>query len=343
MVRLALVGCGGFGESHMKALAEAGDDVAIAACVDPNIDRARKAANYLECDRVATDCLDVLDHVDAAVVAVPHNFHHTVGIQLLNAGKHVLMEKPLALTEGQCLDLIRAEQTSGCTLMVAYVMRYHPLLVEMERLIKQRTFGDCFQLSIWTEQHTEHGPNHWTNHIDTLGGGQLFSHGCHYIDILLAWMGEPVEGTHIGSRLGTPWMEGEGTSNVTIRFANDALGYHFGTWGAQGTRLKYSFHAHCTKGMLEAQIRTGRLLLHRNAEEEVDGHEQILMEQTPGKKVPHELAHFLTCLRNGTRPLTSAIDSLHGLRVIWKLYEAERTGMIADLRNLQLDDTNLST
>ena len=207
MVRLALVGCGGFGESHMKALAEAGDDVAIAACVDLDIDRARKAANYLKCDRVATDCLDILDHVDAAVVAVPHNSHHTVGIQLLNAGKHVLMEKPLALTEGQCLDLIHAEQTSGCTLMVAYVMRYHPLLVEMERLIKPRTFGDCFQLSIWTEQHTEHCPHHWTNHIDTLGGGQLFSHGCHYIDILLAWMGEPVEGTHIGSRLGTPWME----------------------------------------------------------------------------------------------------------------------------------------
>ena len=81
---------------------------------------------------------------------------------------------------------------------------------------------------------------------ETLGGGQLFSHGCHYIDILLAWMGQPVSGTHLGTNFGTPWMEGEGTSNVSLKFANGALGYHFGTWGAKGTRLRYSFHAHCT-------------------------------------------------------------------------------------------------
>ena len=141
MTRLALVGCGNFGASHMHALAGAENDVAVTACVDIELDRARKAASILGCNKVAASCDEILDDIDAAVVALPHHSHHAVGMQLLTAGKHVLMEKPLALTEEQCLDLIRAEKSSGCTLMVAYVMRYHPLLVEMERLIKEQTYG----------------------------------------------------------------------------------------------------------------------------------------------------------------------------------------------------------
>ena len=162
---------------------------------------------------------------------------------------------------------------------------------------------------------------------ETLGGGQLFSHGCHYIDILLAWMGQPVSGTHLGTNFGTPWMEGEGTSNVSLKFANGALGYHFGTWGAKGTRLRYSFHAHCTGGMLEGQISQGRLLLHQGALEVERGSEQLLFETAVGKHLENELIHFVDCLEHGRH-------SLQSLRVIWKLYEAEAQGVVADLRSI---------
>ena len=93
--------------------------------------------------------------------------------------------------------------------------------------------------------------------------------------------------------------------------------------------------------MLEVYFRDGRIILHRDAEEEAHGKEKILMEVEPGKHVPHELTHFLGCLRNGTRPLTTAADSLYGLRVIWNLYEAERDSVIANLRNLRLDETDV--
>ena len=73
--------------------------------------------------------------------------------------------------------------------------------------------------------------------------GQLFSHGCHFIDILLHFLGEPVSGVHVDTNFGTPWMEREGTSDVSLRFASGAVGYHGGTWGAMGTRLGYAFHA----------------------------------------------------------------------------------------------------
>ncbi|MBV7332144.1 Gfo/Idh/MocA family oxidoreductase [Chloroflexi bacterium TSY] len=337
MIRIGLIGCGGMGNTHRAAIQQLRDRAQFTAAVDLDLQRARDTANILGCHTAATDYRQVLDEIDAAIVAVPHHLHHPIGLDLLHHSKHLLMEKPLANSEAECLDLIQAAQENNVTLMVAYCMRFHPIVVEMERLLKAETYGDLFQLSIWTEQHTQGEPGSWMHRVETLGGGQLFSHGCHYIDILLAWMGQPVLGTHIGTNFGTPWMEAEGTSNVTIKFKHGALGYHFGTWGAKGTRLKYSFHAHCTGGMLEGQISQGRLLFHRGAQEAETGREELLFETEPGKHVQNELMHFVECLESGRRPLTDGVRSLQSLRVIWKLYEAEKRGVMADLRGLGID------
>jgi predicted dehydrogenase len=334
MIRLAMIGCGNMGTAHRRALQRLEERATLIAAVDIDQDRARATARELGAGLVATDYHQILDHIDAAIVALPHHLHHPVGMDLLRGGKHVLMEKPLANSEAQCLDLIAAASRQGLTFMVAYCMRFHPLLLEMEELLKSKRYGETFQLSIWTEQHTQGEPGSWMHRVETLGGGQLFSHGCHYIDILLAWMGGPIEGTHAGTNLGTPWMEAEGTSNVAIKFANGALGYHFGTWGARGTRLRYSFHAHCEQAMLEAQVTQGRLILHRGADEDVAGRERVLLETEPGKHVERELAHFVECVETGARPLTDGPRSLQSLHVIWRLYEAERKGVVADLRGL---------
>ncbi|MEZ4736608.1 MAG: Gfo/Idh/MocA family oxidoreductase [Caldilineaceae bacterium] len=334
MIRIGLIGCGGMGDVHRQAIQQLAGRATFTAAVDLDLARAQATAAQLGCKLAATDYHEVLHAIDAAIVAVPHHLHHPVGMDLLAAGKHLLMEKPLAISEAECLALIAAADQAQVTLMVAYCMRFHPIVVAMEQLLKAKTYGDLFQLSIWTEQHTEREPDSWIHRKATLGGGQLFSHGCHYIDILLAWMGEPVSGAHIGTNFGTPWMEGEGTSNVTLKFANGALGYHFGTWGARGTRLQYSFHAHCTKGMLEGQITQGRLLLHRGAEENETGTETVLFTADPGKHVHNELIHFVDCLETGQRPLTDGIRSLQSLRVIWKLYTAEEQGVVADLHGL---------
>lgn len=338
MLKLALIGCGNMGGSHRRALELLRGRAAAVAAVDPDRDRARVAADTLGCDLVANDYREVMDRIDAAIVAVPHHLHHPIGMDLLRHGKHVLMEKPMANSEQQGQDLIHAADQAGVTLMVAYCMRFHPVVMEMERLLKAKTYGDLFQLSIWTEQHTQREADSWVHRKATLGGGQLFSHGCHYIDILLHWLGNPVEGTHLGTNFGTPWMEGEGTSNVSIKFENGALGYHFGTWGARGTRLKYSFHAHCTDGMLEGTISPGRIILHRDAAEEATGREQLLFEVEPGKHVHNELNHFVDCIETGQRPLTDGRRSLQSLRLIWRLYEAEEKGVVANLRGLGMDN-----
>ena len=330
-VKLALIGCGGMSATHLRRFHLLSDRLRLIAAVDVDETKARQVQEHLPGVVVATDYRSVLDQVDAVLIVLPHHLHHAVAKHCLEAGKHVLLEKPMANSEAECLDLIAIAARLDRILMVAYCMRFHPVVAAMKSELDQKSFGEVFQVSIWTEQMTRYPPGHWGHRAATLGGGQLFSHGCHYIDILLWYLGEPVSGTHLGTNTGTPWMEREGTSNVTMRFAGNRLGYHFGTWGARGTRLRYAIHAHCSEGMIEADITRHRLLAH------VGGERKLLMEsEAGGKHTENEMAHFIDCIDRRQTPLTDGTASLQSLRVIWKLYEAEQRGVVADLRGLGL-------
>ncbi|MDF2814094.1 MAG: dehydrogenase [Paenibacillus sp.] len=342
-IKIGIIGCGNMAGSHARGYDDLKDRMSVTATCDIDYERAVNAAQLYEAEKVFQSYRDVIEHVDAVLIALPHDLHYEAGMTFLEAGKHVLMEKPLANTEQECIDLIQASNNRGKVLMTAYPVRYHPLVRRLKELLDSRAYGDVFQISIFTEQHTEYPDGHWSRSRKKLGGGQLFSHGCHYIDVLLWLLGRPVRGTHLGTNYGTPWMEREGTSNVSIEFESGAIGMHFGTWGARATRLGYSIHAHCTGGLLEIDIMNRKLYAHTKRKDErsdsMQSHCDLLMEvHEGGKFTHHEINHFLDCIEQGSQPLSDAAGSLQGLRVIWKLYEGEAENRIADLRGLGLMD-----
>ena len=325
-IRMGWIGCGGIAKVHAENILDLADRMEVTCVVDILPDRAEAVAAMVPGACVETDYRRIDEQVDAVLISLPHDLHAEATLHFLSAGKHVLVEKPMANSEDECRQMIDAAAAADRKLMVAYCMRYHPLVRRMKEAIDNREYGEVFQVSIWTEQHTEPKAPHWALEAKRLGGGQFFSHGCHYIDILLWYLGRPVRGVHLGTNRGTPWMEKEGTSNAVIEFENGIMGYHFGTWGARGSRLVYSFHAHCTEGMLEADIITGKLIAH------VRGEQTVLFETPPGKPMSRQMNHFLDCIENDTQPFTDPVSSIEGLRVIWKLYEAEPTATMADLR-----------
>ncbi|HAA76016.1 TPA: hypothetical protein DCE37_12955 [Candidatus Latescibacteria bacterium] len=341
--RIGIIGCGGMARSHASRFQEVLDRIEVTAVVDIDRQKAQSVADLLSGNPIVeTDYKQIYDHVDALLVVVPHHLHHPVSMDSLKAGKHVLVEKPMALNESECVEMIEESVRQDRVLMVAYCMRFHPLVAKMKELLDAEAYGPVFQLSIWTEQLTRRDEGHWSRSPATLGGGQFFSHGCHYVDLMLWMLGKPVRGNHYGTNLCTPWMEKEGTSNVTIEFEGGVLGYHFGTWGARGTRLKYSFHAHCERGMLEIDLRAGKLIAHTRAEEHDSGkliarqQEEVIFEAPNAKHTELEMAHFIECIESGGQPLTDGPGSLEGLQVIWKLYEAEEDNTVADLQGLGL-------
>lgn len=346
-VRLGIIGCGDMQNAHQLIFKELEDRVVVTATADVEIDRAKNAAEILGAKHAFTDYRELFPHVDACLVVTPHYLHHEMGINALRAGKNVLMEKPMAVSEQECLNLIETSVKMNRILMTAYPMRFHPLIVKLKELMDDKYLGDVFHVAIYTEQLTEPPLNHWIRSAAKLGGGQFFSHGCHYVDLLLWFLGSPIKGVHLGTRNGTPWMEKEGTSDAVIVFDSGAVGHHFGTWGARATRHGYSIHVHAERGMLEADISNGILYAHHGflgnpprgglggtLSPNVRDAEVVMQSENETKYLQGELAHFLDCIEEGRRPLTDGPGSLQGLRVIWALEQAEKEDRIADLRGL---------
>ena len=342
--KLILIGCGGMAKNHVSRFENLQDRLEVTAVVDIDTAKAQAVSDLLpNHPPVFADYHEALPLGDLVLQVLPHHLHASCTIECLDAGKHVLAEKPLANTREECLAMMEAAKRNNRTLMTAYCMRFHPILREMRRLIKEKVYGECFQLSIWTEQLTIREDAAWLHDRKLLGGGQLFSHGCHYIDLMLWMMGKPVRGTHSSSNFCTPWMDREGTSNVCLEFENGALGYHFGTWGARGTRLGYSFMAHCEKGLIDFKLQENKLVLRGNISEHIPGtpeecKEYVLLDMGPrtGKHTVEEMRHFLDCVESGKTPETNPEESLAGLEVIWELYQAEEEHRLADFTNIEI-------
>lgn len=337
--RLGIIGCGVMFGSHSDGLLKVNDIAEITATCDIIEERAKNAAEKLGAGFYTTDYKQMLSYVDAVVIVLPHHLHFECGMFFLSNDKDVLMEKPLCNTEQECFALIEEAEKRKLTLMCAYPVRYWDGIKKLKELLDSGEYGEIIQMSIWTEQYTDISRGEWFVKAALSGGGQLFSHGCHYIDILLWFLGKPVSGVHIGTNKGTPWMEREGNSNVIIKFENGAMGYHFGTWGARGTTHSYNFQVHTDKGFFEYDHNALKLYYKSTLGPVNSTTGKVTWEfNAGGKQTQHEIRHFLECIQENKKPLTDARSATQGLRVIWKLYEAEEKNVVADLKGLGIEE-----
>ncbi len=342
-VKLGIIGCGFISDIFAEIFSSLSDKVEVVAACDIDRQKAEFTAEALGAKYVEEDYTKLLDKADAFYVATPHDLHYPMGMKLLEAGKHVLMEKPMALSEKECLELIRMDEKSDAILMIGYMARYHPIYNKIKEIIDSGVYGQAYQASIWTEQFTYAPEGSWIRSAERLGGGQFFSHGCHYVDLLLWFFGRPVKGAHMGTRLCTPWMEKEGTSNAIFEFEGGKLAYHFGTWGAKGTRHSYAVHIFFENGMLEACVNEGVIYYHtstntKNYYEVSDPPVEVFRCSDTSHVPKPVIEHFADCILNNEQPKTGAVQALNSLRVIWRMYEAEQKGIIADLSGLGFDE-----
>ena len=341
-LRLGLIGCGKMMGSHVVGVKYV-DNVDIVAVCDIKKENAEAVAEELGNNpKVYTDYKDMVDDVDAVMIALPHDLHYECGMFFAFHDKHILMEKPLCNTEEECLSLIAECEKRNLKLMCAYPVPFWRGIVKLKEFVDSGEFGKIMQMSIWTEQLTQPDitkANNW-GATARIGGGQLFSHGCHYIDLLLRFLGNPVEGAHVGTRIGTPGLLREGTSALVMKFENGAVGYHGATWGARGTRMGYDFQVHTEKGLFDYDHHAGTITYYSKEEAHEPGKpskntKEILWDEGTGKKhTNNEIDHFVDCVLGGKTPLTSGRTALESLRVIWKMYDAEKNHTVADLRDI---------
>lgn len=349
-IKLAIIGAGMISDYHVKVFEELKDKIEVVGTCAKHIENAERVRDFLGAKYATADYKELFDVADSFLVALPHDLHYPVGMDIINAGKHCLMEKPLALNEEECLNIIHAANENNVKLMIGYIMRFHPMVVKLKELIDNKTYGNYYQMSIWTEQYEWLPEGHWLAMAKPSGGGQFYTHGCHYIDLMLWMMGRPKKGAHMGTRLCTEWIEMEGTSNAMFEFEQDRLAYHFGTWGAKGTRHSYCIHTFFEDGMVECCLNDGEMWLHQTRDpdsysqgvglysEKSDAPQLIFTCDGASHMPKGEIEHFADCVINDKPPLCDGPGALQGNRVIWRMYEAADRNIIADLSGLGLDE-----
>lgn len=177
-MRAAVIGCGSLGRTHTKMLAEI-DEAAMVAFCDINESAASGLCETAGGEYATTDVARVLedDSIDAVYVCTLHDSHASLCIAAAEAGKHILVEKPLALSVEECLEVGRAVERTGVKLFTALKMRYYENIIRTRELIPEP-----LMITMQMMDNPWKG-DFWAND-PVMGGGNVISQGCHSSDII---------------------------------------------------------------------------------------------------------------------------------------------------------------
>lgn len=188
-VRLGVVGCGAVAERyHLPALL-ASPEVEIVAFVDASIERARRLAARAGAPLALSSHRDLDGRVDAALVALPNALHEQVSIDLLQAGVHVLVEKPMARSVEECDRMLAAAAAAGAVLAVGHDFRHFPIARRVHELFAAGLMGAVRCVDI-----RQGAGSRWPSVgaealVPAAGGGVLLTFGVHMLDLLSWWLG----------------------------------------------------------------------------------------------------------------------------------------------------------
>jgi predicted dehydrogenase len=332
MIRYAVVGAGWISqEAFMPGVAQSGNS-RIQAIVTGNLDKAKKLADFHGVPQVVSyadyDELLAGDTVDAVYIALPNSMHADYSIRAAKAGKHVMVEKPLAVTVAESELMIAAAQKAGVFLMTAYRLHNEPGTVALLEKIRSGAIGKpLFFQSVFSFQMA--GGNHRlkTEHW----GGPLQDVGVYCVNAARHVFGEePIEAT---ATLHQPkddprFVEVEASIAATLRFPSGGIAQIIASFGAaavDGYRV--------TGSDAEIELDPGyrfetatTLRLRKNG----------VVEETPFPQVDQfggQVAYFSDCIANGTPPEADGEEGLCDMRVLLAIEEAAKTGKPVEINS----------
>lgn len=219
-VRVGLIGCGRVAqERHLPALASL-SSAQVVAVADIDANRLAMVADRFQVVRRATDFRTLIDDpdIDALAVCVPAQRHVVVALAALDAGKHLLIEKPLALDLEECDLLIEKAAKSTSKVTVGFNLRWHRLLREGREMIRRGDLGEIELIRTTLTSHHDKVPD-WRKRREN-GGGALNEMAVHHFDLWRFLLDSEVDEVFASTRSGD-WDDE--TVTVTARLANGAL------------------------------------------------------------------------------------------------------------------------
>ncbi len=244
-LRIGLLGCGDIAVQNAAAIQTA-PNVELIACYDPVRGLAEDVGQTFDAEVAPTsEALLERGDVDAVLLSVPHHLHSPLGADAAAAGKHVIVEKPLANNLKAAIELADAVDRAGVVLAVCFPQRYQPNVVVARKLIADGALGEFGGLlfnffidkpsSYWVSGFSGRAHSSWRGSREQAGGGVLIMNLSHYIDLVRHLTGVEADVLVAGTQIVEPTAEVEDAVSVTVRYANGALGSLFATAALRGS------------------------------------------------------------------------------------------------------------
>jgi predicted dehydrogenase len=331
-LRIGLAGLGGISRAHLAGYAASEGRAQVVAVCDRDADRADAVARELGA-RAYADLDDLLadDAVEAVDLTLPHDAHFAAAAAALGAGRHVLCEKPLALTSAECRELIAAARDAGRTLGVAENTRFVTAYVEVEKLLRAGAIGEprlARTLISGSEVRRLSDPSVWKGRRAGSGGGTIIDAGPHSFYLLRWLLGELETVRAFASRL-VAASEVEDHAVVAGRLASGALYTTEYTFTAEipwGERLEL----YGSEGSIVVdQLARPPAIRFRGAGD-LDGEPLAGVPHAPQTWKRDSIAagvlDFVDAVLAGREPAVRAEDGLHGVLVAERAYASIAAG-----------------
>ncbi|NES76111.1 MULTISPECIES: Gfo/Idh/MocA family protein [Okeania] len=307
-LRVGVIGVGNMGQHHTRVL-NLLKDTELVGVADINVERGLDTASKYQV-RFFEDYKDLLPHVDAVCVAVPTLQHYAVGMTCLEAGVHILMEKPIAASIAEAEFLVNTAAEANRILQVGHIERFNPAFQELTKVLKTE---DLLAL----EAHRMSPYSHRANDVSVVLDLMI-----HDIDLLLDLVASPVvkltaSGSSVSSSGNLDYV------TATLGFANGIVAT---LTASKVTHKKLrSIVAHCKNSLTEADFLNNEILIHRQTTADyVTDYGQVLYRQdgliekvyTSNIEPLHaELEHFIHCVGGGNQPSVGGEQALKALRL----------------------------
>jgi predicted dehydrogenase len=327
-VRIGLVGCGNFGESHLQAF-RAIPQAEVAAVFDIDADRARRIADQFEIAKVCGSLEELCNLTElAAIDVVTTEQTHLVPVRTaLCAGKHVFVEKPLATDLEDCSAMIEAASQANRFLMVGQILRFETKYAMLNDEIVSGRLGRAVSMHARRNRPKSLLPLYGRTH-------PALENCIHDVDLMLWYVGQPVRKVRGFARHATGGKHPETFWGV-MEFEGGAIGVVETIWMLPdaGVMLDDAFQFIGTKGVANLQLHPGAFSILRD-----DGYHIPDVSYDPRVggaargALRDELAYFCECVQSNRAPqVITAIEAMRAVRVILALIESGELGRDVDI------------
>jgi len=300
-LRAAVIGVGYLGHFHAQKYALL-EEAELAGVVDADPERARTIATALH-TRPYTDYRELLGSIDVASIVVPTEHHHRVAQDCLEAGVHILLEKPVTETRTQAEELIALAERKRLVFQVGHLERFNPAVVEVQRLLDRPVFFESHRLSVFKPRGTD------VNVVLDLM--------IHDIDIILSLVQQEIRELRAS---GYPVLTDEvDIANARLEFANGCVANVTASRVSQKAMRKMRIFQHDAYFSVDFPTSSIDIARRNGAERDEQGFPRISLEErkTAEKSdaILAEIQAFLDCVRTGATPPVTGRDGLQALAV----------------------------